>query len=136
MKAWIYASTPNSIFMVWYTKHMSSYVTNYAHNYTANDTERSSPLNKSQPSENIFSHSLKSSHYTPRRHYSFSTCALFGGEWSVSSPGRALAPGNVRPVPLVQEFGWASEPVWTQRLEQNPFASAGDRTSNARSSSP
>jgi hypothetical protein len=27
----------------------------------------------------------------------------------------------------VQEAGWASEPVWTQRLEEKSFAPAGDR---------
>jgi hypothetical protein len=32
------------------------------------------------------------------------------------------------PVPIVQETGWASEPVWTQRLEEKFFASAGHRT--------
>jgi hypothetical protein len=32
------------------------------------------------------------------------------------------------PVPIVQEAGWASELVWTQRLEEKSFAPAGDRT--------
>jgi hypothetical protein len=49
--------------------------------------------------------------------YSFSTSALDEGEWSASRPGRALTPGKVLPVPTVQEAGWASEPVRTQRLE-------------------
>jgi hypothetical protein len=44
--------------------------------------------------------------------YSFSTSALDRGEWS------ALPPGKVPPVPIVQEAGWAPEPVWTQRLEE------------------
>jgi hypothetical protein len=52
--------------------------------------------------------------------YSFSTSALVVGEWSASRPGRALPP-----VPIVQEAGWAPEPVWTQRLEEKSFASAG-----------
>jgi hypothetical protein len=39
-------------------------------------------------------------------------------EWSTSRPGRALAPGKGPPVPIVQEAGWASEQVWTQRLEE------------------
>jgi hypothetical protein len=51
--------------------------------------------------------------------YSFSTSALDGGEWSASRPGRALPPGKGPPVPIVQEAGWAPEPVWTQRLEEN-----------------
>jgi hypothetical protein len=50
--------------------------------------------------------------------YSFSTSALNGGEWSVSRPGRALAPGKG---PLVQEDGWAPDPVWIQRLEEKSF---------------
>jgi len=50
------------------------------------------------------------------------------GEWSVSRPGRALAPGKGPSVPNVQEAGWAPEPVWTQRLEEKSFASAGNRT--------
>jgi hypothetical protein len=36
------------------------------------------------------------------------------GEWSASRPGRALAPGKGPPVPIVQEAGWAPEPVWTE----------------------
>jgi hypothetical protein len=54
------------------------------------------------------------------------------GEWSGSLPVRALGPT----VPIVQEAGWAPEPVWTQRLEERSFASAGNRTSIARSSRP
>jgi hypothetical protein len=50
--------------------------------------------------------------------HSFSTSALDGGEWSASRPGRALPPGKGPPVPIVQEAGWAPEPVWTQRLEE------------------
>jgi hypothetical protein len=50
--------------------------------------------------------------------YSFSTSALDGGEWSASRPVRALPPGKGPPVPIVQEAGWAPEPVWTQRLEE------------------
>jgi hypothetical protein len=42
------------------------------------------------------------------------------------APGRALPP-----VPIVQEVGWAPEPVWTQRLEEKSFAPAGDRTPSA-----
>jgi hypothetical protein len=67
--------------------------------------------------------------------YSFTTSALDGGEWSASRPGRALPPGKGPPVPIVQEAGWAPEPVWTHRLEEKSFAPAGDRTPIARSSS-
>jgi hypothetical protein len=86
----------------------------------------------------------KQSRYTPwwrlgeRRYssYSFLTSALDGSELSASRPGRALPRGKDPPVPIVQEAGWASEPVWTQRLEEKSFASAGDRTAIARSPSP
>jgi hypothetical protein len=65
---------------------------------------------------------LKLSHYTPWKRlgerrcssYSFLTWALDGGEWSAARPGRALAQGKGLPVPIVQEAGWAPEPVWTQ----------------------
>jgi hypothetical protein len=46
--------------------------------------------------------------------YSFLTSAIDGGEWSASRPVRALLPGKGPPVPIVQEAGWTSEPVWTQ----------------------
>jgi hypothetical protein len=69
---------------------------------------------------------LKLSHYTTRRRlgerryssYSLSTSALDGCEWSASRPDRDLAPGKAPPVPIVQEAGWAPEPVWTQRLKE------------------
>jgi hypothetical protein len=60
--------------------------------------------------------------------YSFLTSALDGGEWSASRPGCALPLGKGPPVPIVQEAGWASEPVWTQRLQEKSSASVGDRT--------
>jgi hypothetical protein len=44
-------------------------------------------------------------------------------------PGRALPPGKEPLVPIGQEAGWAPEPVWTQRLQENSSALAGDRTS-------
>jgi hypothetical protein len=86
----------------------------------------------------------KLSRYTPhsrlgeRRYnsYSFPTSALDDGEWSASRPGRALPPGKGPPVRIVQEAGWASEPVWIQRLQEKSSAPAGDRTPIARSSSP
>jgi hypothetical protein len=45
----------------------------------------------------------------------------------------ALCPGERSTVPIVQEAGWAPEPVWTQRLQEKSFAPAGDRTPIARS---
>jgi hypothetical protein len=58
--------------------------------------------------------------------YSLTTSAVDGGEWSDSRPGRALPPGKGPPVPIVQEAGWASEPVRTQRLEEKYLASVGN----------
>jgi hypothetical protein len=52
------------------------------------------------------------------------------------APAALLITGKGPPVPIVQEAGWAPEPVWTQRLEEKSFAPAGDRTPIARSSSP
>jgi hypothetical protein len=71
---------------------------------------------------------VKPSRYTPWRRlggeeyssYSFTTSELDGGEWSASRPGRALPP-----VPIVQEAGWAPEPVWTERLQEKSVAPAG-----------
>jgi hypothetical protein len=65
--------------------------------------------------------------------YSFLTSAVDRGEWSASRPGRALPPGKGPPVPIVQETGWTPETVWTQRTQEKSFASAGNRTSIARS---
>jgi hypothetical protein len=44
-----------------------------------------------------------------------------GGEWSASRPGRALGRGKDPPVQIVQEAGWAPEPVWTQTLQEKFF---------------
>jgi hypothetical protein len=46
------------------------------------------------------------------------------GEWSASRLGCALPPEKGPPVPIVQEVGWAPEPVWTQRLQEKSLASA------------
>jgi hypothetical protein len=47
--------------------------------------------------------------------------ALDGGKWSASRSCRALTPGTGLAVPIVQEAGWAPEPVWTQGLEEKSF---------------
>jgi hypothetical protein len=44
------------------------------------------------------------------------------------APAALLPPGTGPPVLIVQEAGWAPEPVWTQRIEEKSFAPAGDRT--------
>jgi hypothetical protein len=49
---------------------------------------------------------------------------------------RALPPGEGPYVPVGQEARWPPESVWTQRIEENSFASARDRTPFARLSSP
>jgi hypothetical protein len=66
--------------------------------------------------------------------YSFTTSSLDGGEWSASRPSRALPPGKGPLVPIGQEAGWASEPVWIQRLEGKSYAPVGVQTSIALSS--
>jgi hypothetical protein len=53
--------------------------------------------------------------------YSFSTSALGWGERSASCPCRTIAPGKGPQVPILQEAGWAPEPVWTQRLHEKSF---------------
>jgi hypothetical protein len=42
--------------------------------------------------------------------------------WVVSVTPRPLfIPGKRTPLPIVQEAGWAPEPVWTQRFEEKSF---------------
>jgi hypothetical protein len=48
------------------------------------------------------------------------------------APAALLPPGKGPPVPIGQEAGWASEPVWTQRIEEKSFAHTGNRTPIAR----
>jgi hypothetical protein len=68
--------------------------------------------------------------------YSFSTSALDGVSGQRHAPAALLPLGKGPPVPIVEEAGWNSEPVWTQRLEEKSFAPPGDRIPIARSSSP
>jgi hypothetical protein len=56
---------------------------------------------------------------------SFTTSALYGGEWSDSRADSALPPGKGPPVPTGQEAGWAPEPVWTQTYRKSPLVCAG-----------
>jgi hypothetical protein len=49
--------------------------------------------------------------------------------WVVNvTPRPRFTPGKGLLVPIGQEAGWASELVWTQRLEEIYFAASGDRT--------
>jgi len=57
--------------------------------------------------------------------YSFLPSAIDEGKWLASRVGRTLLQGKGPPVPIVQEAGWASVLVWTQRLEEKSFASTG-----------
>jgi hypothetical protein len=59
--------------------------------------------------------------------YSILTSVLDGVSGQRQARSRFIA-RNGPPVPIVQEAGCASELVWTQRLEEKYFASAGDRT--------
>jgi hypothetical protein len=48
--------------------------------------------------------------------------------WVISvAPQPRFPPGKEHPLPIVQEAEWTSELVWTQRLDEKYFASAGDR---------
>jgi hypothetical protein len=58
--------------------------------------------------------------------YPILTSALDGISGQRHAPA-ALYPAKEPPVPTVQEAGWASEPVWTQRPEEKTITSAGDR---------
>jgi hypothetical protein len=63
--------------------------------------------------------------------------ALDEDERSASRPGRALAPGKDTPVPIVQEVWVGPTAVLvTEATGKILFASADDRTSIVRSSSP
>jgi hypothetical protein len=87
---------------------------------------------------------LKQSHNThievqgERRYnsYWFSTSALEGGEWSASRPGHVLAPEKDPRCPLYRRLGGPQNRSGHRNYRKNPFASAGDRTSIARSSNP
>jgi hypothetical protein len=60
--------------------------------------------------------------------YSFLTSALDGMSGQRHDPAALYHQGEGPPVPIGQEAGWASQLVWTQRIEEKCFASAGDRT--------
>jgi hypothetical protein len=78
---------------------------------------------------------VKLSRYTPRWHVGSEEVYLLlflvlgtRREWGIgSTPWPPFIPGEPR-VPIVQEAGWAPEPVWTQRQEEKSSAHVGDRT--------
>jgi hypothetical protein len=57
--------------------------------------------------------------------YCFSISALDVVGWSASCPDRDLPPEKEPPAPFGQVAVWAPELVWTQRLEEKFFDSAG-----------
>jgi hypothetical protein len=60
--------------------------------------------------------------------YSFFTSTLDGGEWSASLSLRALLPRRTAGTLFIG--GWVAwRLVWTHRMEEKPFSSAGDRIS-------
>jgi hypothetical protein len=66
--------------------------------------------------------------------YLLSTSALDGGEWSASCPSRALAPGKDPGYSLYRRLGGPQNRSGHRGYRKNPFASAGNRNSIARSS--
>jgi hypothetical protein len=58
--------------------------------------------------------------------YSSYSCLM--GVSGQLTPRPRSTPTKGPPVPTVQEVWWASEPVWTHRLEEKSFASAGNWT--------
>jgi hypothetical protein len=84
-------------------------------------------------SKTVFLKKVKQSRYTPWRRmgerryssYSFSTSALDGVSGQRHAPAALLSPEKEPPIHIVQEVGWAPEPVWTQRLEEKSFAPPG-----------
>jgi hypothetical protein len=79
---------------------------------------------------------VKVSRYTPWRRLGGEEVQLLlilnlgtGWGWVVVITLRPrFTPGKGPLVPIVQEAGWAPEPVWTQRLEEKSSASVGDWT--------
>ena len=60
------------------------------------------------------------------------TAALEWGEWSAARPGRTLPPRK-DPVPILQEAGWASGPVWTDGKSRPHRNSIPDRPARSQS---
>ena len=54
------------------------------------------------------------------------TAALEGSEWSAARPGRTLHPEKTR-YPILEEAGWAPEPVWTDGKSRPNRDSIPDR---------
>jgi len=60
------------------------------------------------------------------------TAALEGGELSAARLGRTLPPGKT-PVTILQEAGWAPEPVWTDGKSRPHRDSIPDRPPRSQS---
>jgi hypothetical protein len=69
------------------------------------------PSQKSKKSKAVPLHAMEAPGGERRySSYSFRTSALDGGEWSIT-PRPRFTPGERTPVPIVQEAGWAPDPV-------------------------
>jgi hypothetical protein len=92
------------------------------------------------------SHTFKAklSHYAPWRHLGEEEVLLLlildlgtrWGEWSASCSGHALAPARGPRYPLYRRLGGPQSWSGHRGYRKHPFASVGDRTSIALSSSP
>ena len=60
------------------------------------------------------------------------TAVLEGSEWSAARLGRTLQPGKY-PVHILQEFGWAPGPVWTDGKSRPHRDSIPDRPAHSQS---
>jgi hypothetical protein len=60
--------------------------------------------------------------------YSFLTLVLVGGEWSVSQPGHALAPGKGHRYPVDRRLGGPQNRFGHRGERKSSFACARDQT--------
>jgi hypothetical protein len=60
--------------------------------------------------------------------YSFFSSILDGVSGQRHAPAALYFQGKGPPVPIGQEAGWAPDPVWTQRIEENPLSLPGIET--------
>jgi len=58
--------------------------------------------------------------------------ALEGGEWSAARPGLTFTPRK-EPVPILQEAGWATGPVWMGGKSRPHRDSIPDRPARSQS---
>jgi hypothetical protein len=61
----------------------------------------------------------------------FFTSEIYEVEWSASQPGRFFA-GKEPPVRVMEETGWAQEPVWTLCIREKSLALTRNRTTTVQ----